>query len=219
MQTIPNLPAAIALETYASLCGSLPPPVPDTPESRAARDDGAMQAVAVLRPANAFEARLAVDVIAADAHAKDSLRLAAKYHADLSAMVKCRAQFALMMRQMHSALRTLQRMQAARQNADAASAATEERRTQPATPAPTTTPVMNDAAPPDQAPQPDTLTEAEDYAVQCPLFAARIRAAGGLPAQLDFTPPNPAIVEILINGTSPVLCALDQIARDIVQAA
>ncbi len=217
MQSLPNLPSAIALETYASLCASLPPPVIDTPESRAARDDAAMQAVAVLRPANAFEARLAVDVIAADAHAKDSLRLAAKYHADLSAMVKCRAQFALMMRQMHSALRTLQRMQAARQNADATQAATEEPRTP--SPAPATTPAMNDAAPPDQAPQPDTLTEAEDYAVQCPLFAARIRAAGGLPARLDFTPPNPAIVKILINGTSPVLCALDQIARDIVQAA
>ncbi len=72
-----------------------------------------MQAVAVLAPGDAFEARLAVDVVGADAHAKDCLRLAAD--TNVTTALRCRAQFAVMMRQMQSALRTLQRMQEAPQ--------------------------------------------------------------------------------------------------------
>ena len=33
---------------------------------------------------------------------------------------------------------------------------------------------------------------------------------GGLPARLDFGPPEPEIVEALVNGTSPILRELDQ---------
>lgn len=56
-----TLSPSISREAYARLCASLPPPVPDTPETRAARNDIAMMAVADLRPATAYEARLAVD--------------------------------------------------------------------------------------------------------------------------------------------------------------
>jgi hypothetical protein len=218
MRILPNLRASVARETYASLCAILPPPVIDTAEARASRDDAAMQAVAVLRPADAFEARLAVDVVAADAHAKDCLRLASQFFNDFTAALRCRAQFALMMRQMQSALRTLQRMQAARQKDHAAPAPSEDQRTQPKSPRLDESQAMRDPAVPDPAPQPDPLTEAEDYAVLYPLFAARIRASGGLPARLDFTPPDPAIVEALVNGTSLMLCALDQIGREMAQA-
>jgi hypothetical protein len=85
---------------------------------------------------------------------------------------------------------------------------------------------MRDPAAPDPAPQPDKLTEAEDYAVLYSLFAARIRAAGGLPQAVmagrligPIAPPDPAIVEALVNGTSLILCALDQVGRNIAQAA
>jgi hypothetical protein len=73
MLILPNLPVSITREIYASLCAILPPPVTDTAEARAARDESAMEAVVALHPSDAFEARLAVDVVAADAHAKDCL--------------------------------------------------------------------------------------------------------------------------------------------------
>ncbi len=150
MRTLPNLPATIAREAYASLCGVLPPPAIDTPETRAARDDEAMAAVAILRPADAFEARLAVDVVTAEAHARDCLRLAAKYCNDVTTALRCRAQFAVMMRQMQSALRTLQRMQAARQDTDAASAPGDDQRPQPTSPRPDERQAIPDPAVPDR---------------------------------------------------------------------
>jgi hypothetical protein len=54
------------------------------------------------------------------------------------------------------------------------------------------------------------LTPAEQYALLHPARAARIRAAGGLPQPLDFGPPEPAIVEALVHGNSPILLALDR---------
>ena len=71
---------------------------------------------------------VAVDVIAADSHAKECLRLAAQASNDVTAASRRRAQFAVMMRQMQSALRTLQRTQAARQKPDAAPAPDESSR-------------------------------------------------------------------------------------------
>jgi hypothetical protein len=53
------------------------------------------------------------------------------------------------------------------------------------------------------------LTEAEQFALIHPTRARRIRAAGGLPTQCDFGPPEPAIVDQLVHGTSPILLALD----------
>ena len=61
MHSLPNLPPALARETFARLCAALPPPATDTAEARTYRDNDAMEALAVLRPADAFEARLAVD--------------------------------------------------------------------------------------------------------------------------------------------------------------
>ena len=40
--------------------------------------------------------------------------------------------------------------------------------------------------------------------------AARIRAAGGLLATPDFGPPEPDLVDAIVNGSSPVLQALDR---------
>jgi hypothetical protein len=63
------------------------------------------------------------------------------------------------------------------------------------------------------APAPDVLAQAEDYASANPENAARIRATGGLPEPLDFTPPAPDVVATLVYGTGTVLGALDHIAR------
>jgi hypothetical protein len=56
----------------------------------------------------------------------------------------------------------------------------------------------------------ESLSEAEQYAALYADRAARIRAAGGLPPRLDFAPPEPEIVEALVNGSSPILRALDR---------
>ena len=120
MHTLPNLPDSIAREVFATLCRSLPAPIPDTPEARASRDDVAMAAVAELHPTNAFEAKLAADIVLAEAHYADSLRQAGEYRGDLAAINRCRALAMGMLRQMRGLLRDYQRMQAERDKALAA---------------------------------------------------------------------------------------------------
>jgi hypothetical protein len=120
MHTLPNLSDSIAREVFATLCRSLPAPIPDTPEARASRDDVAMAAVAELHPTNAFEAKLAADIVLAEAHYADSLRQAGEYRGDLAAINRCRALAMGMLRQMRGLLRDYQRMQAERDKALAA---------------------------------------------------------------------------------------------------
>jgi hypothetical protein len=64
-----------------------------------------------------------------------------------------------------------------------------------------------DPVPPAEADPFSQLTEAEQYAVTYPDRAARIRAAGGLPADLDFGPPEPELVHEVVHSTSPILQA------------
>ena len=224
MHTLPNLSPAIARELFASLRELLPEPAAATPEARAAREDLAMAAIAALHPADAIEGELAVQIVAAAACAKDCLRLAKEYRNDLAATVRCRAQAATMMRQMHSGLSRLERRQAAREKAETAlHPAAMERAgwwfrdaTAPEEPEPAPPPQQPDAPEPATQADPNAppaefgaLTEAEQYAMLYPDRAARIRAERGLPARLDFGPPEPAIVEAVAHGTSPILQALD----------
>jgi hypothetical protein len=62
------------------------------------------------------------------------------------------------------------------------------------------------------------MTEAERYAVLYPDRAARIRANRGLPARLDFSPPELHIVEAIVTGISPILRALDNQREELVPA-
>jgi hypothetical protein len=221
MHTLPNLSPAIVRELFASLREALPEPADASPETRAAREDLAMAAVAALHPADAIEGELAVQIVLAAACAKDSLRLAKEYRNDLAATVRCRAQAATMMRQMHSGLSRLERRQAAREKAETQMHPAAMERAgwwfrDATAPEPTPSPAQPDtpepAAPADSCAPPDefgALTEAEQYAVLYPDRAARIRASRGLPERLDFGPPEPAIVEAVAHGTSPILEALD----------
>jgi hypothetical protein len=113
------------------------------------------------------------------------------------------------MREMRALLRDYRRMQAERDKAlnEMHPAAMERagywfREATVPEPAPEPAP----AEPPAQA----ELTEAEKYAVIYPDRAARIRVSRGLPARLDFGPPEPEIVDALVSGTSPILRELDQ---------
>jgi hypothetical protein len=167
-----------------------------------------MDAVAALHPGDAFEVKLAVRIVATDAHATDSLRLAALALAagDTAERGRCLAQAASMARQSDSAYRALQRRQATRdkQLADMHPAAMQRAgwwfRDAPE-PAPASAPVAH-------APF-EAMTEAEQYAVMHPDRARRIRAARGLPQRCDFGPPEPELVQAIVSGTSPVLRALD----------
>lgn len=208
LTTLPNLPAAVASEVFGTLCSLLPAPVAGT---REAREETAMAAVAALHPADAFEAQLAAQIVAADAHAKESLRLAVQPGQQPQEIRRHRSEAVTMMRQMQGGLRILQRRQAAREKGEAAMNPGAMERAgywfHDVSPPPTEpAPAPRDAT----EPEPGALTEAEQYAVIYPDRAARIRAAGGLPAQLDFGPPEPAIVDAVVNGCSPILLALDR---------
>jgi hypothetical protein len=115
-------PAASRRETFARLCEELPPAVANTPDLRAKRDEEAMDAVVALHPDNAFEVRLAVRIVALDAHAGDSLRSAGLAVNDLMEVRRCRAQAASMARQADAVLRSLLRIQAIREKQLAAQA-------------------------------------------------------------------------------------------------
>jgi hypothetical protein len=207
MHTVPNLPISVSREAYARLCQTLPPPTTNTPESLAEQQSDAMAAVVVLRPGDALEARLAVQIVAADAHVVECLRLAAKYFNSLTDGARCRAQAGLMMRQMQAALRSLQKMQTARTKTEAANCTLAAELDVPALEAPAP------EAPPAPQPQPEAIAEAEEYAARFPYRAIRIRKYRGLPTRLDFTPPSPVVVQAIVTGTTPALLALDKAWR------
>jgi hypothetical protein len=225
MHAIPDLPPAVVRAVFADICALLPPPATDTAEARADRDDLAMAAVAALHPADAFEADLAVQIVGANAHAKESLRLAAAAGQDVWEARRCRAQAAAMMRCMQNGLRALERRQQTREKAEDAMHPAAMGRAgwwfrEASVPRPEAAAQADAAAP--AAGRADRefseLAPAEQYALLYPGRAARIRAAGGLPHPLDFGPPDPAIVEALVHGTSPILLALDRHPPELARA-
>ena len=217
MQTLPNLPPSVSREVFATLCGTRPPPVTDTPETRAAREETAMAAVAALLPANAYEALLAAEIVAANYNAKDCRRLAVQPGQDPDDARRLRAQANAMMRQEQSGLRALQRTQATREKAEAERNPAAMQRAgywfkDVSVPLPEPSPAQpepSSSADPSASEFTD-LSEAEQYAAIYPERAARIRAHGGLPPRLDFGAPEPDIVNALVTGTSPILQALDR---------
>ena len=203
MHSLPNLPASVSHEVFASLC-DLPPPRIDTPENRAQKYDVAMEAVAALAPHDAFEALLAAEIILADAHAKECMRLAAQ---DPATAKGNRAQAVAMMRQAQSGLRLLERRQARREKQDAEMHPSAMERAGW---------WFRDASVPEAPDAPkepeaafEELTPAEQYAVLYPDRARLIRAHGGLPDRVSFGRPEADIVAALVSSTSPMLLALD----------
>ena len=217
----PDTSAANRRAIFAELCGELPPSVADTPDLRAKRDEDAMDAVVALHPDDAFEARLAVRIVALDAHAGDSLRSAGLAVSDPMEVRRCRAQAASMARQADAALRSLLRIQAIREKqlAEKHPAAMERAGywfkeivlPDPASPPPAAAP--SDAEP--ERTEADIDAEAELYVVMYPDRAERIRAAGGLPARLDFGAPEPHIVAWLLKKANR-LNSMDLAPRDAV---
>ena len=185
-QSLPNLPPAVARYTLFELTEGLPPPVTDMPEERAARDEAAIAAVADLRPENAFEARLAVRAVAADAQAMQCLRFAGQPGQPPEKAHGLRAQALAMMRASQGALRSLQGLQAARAKA---------------------------AAEPADPPPVDVAAEADRFAQRHRRQAALIRRLGHVPDGVGHDALSPALVQAIVTGTSPNLRALDRMSR------
>jgi hypothetical protein len=181
------------------------PPVSDTPEDHARRDNAAIAHVACLHPANADEADLAALCIAAGVQAMDCLRLARQYHGDPAFILKCTAQAASMLRQARAMRSLLQRVQAERRKRTTAPTQREAPRTAAAAPAP--------AEPGPAASAADVAAAADRYARSHRKRAALIRALGRLPDKLDFGPLSPELVAAIVTGTSPVLRSLDRKTR------
>ena len=187
-QSLPNLPPAVARYTLFELTEGLPPPVTDMPEERAARDEAAIAAVADLRPENAFEARLAVRAVAADAQAMQCLRFAGQPGQPPEKAHGLRAQALAMMRASQGALRSLQGLQAARAKA---------------------------AAEPADPPPVDVAAEADRFAQRHRRQAALIRRLGHAPDGVGHDALSPALVQAIVTGTSPNLRALDRMSRHV----
>ncbi len=196
IDALPKLPPAIARHTLFLLMESLPPPLSDALEERAARDEAAIASLAALNPADAFEARLAARAIAADSRATECLRLASVPNMHPDRMDQCLRQANAMMRASEAALRSLRTMQAAREKAEAAA--------QP-------------AQMPAEPCARDVAAEADEFARRRPKDAERIRRLGCLPDGL--APMSPELVQGIVRGTSPTLRGLDGPDRSMPKAA
>lgn len=95
------------------------PPGDGTPETIALRDRAAIAQAAALCPANAAEAALAAQFVAANLQAMDCLRLAQDPAAPRDQASRCTAQAGSMMRQAQGAIRLLLRLQRERTRREA----------------------------------------------------------------------------------------------------
>jgi hypothetical protein len=156
------------LEYYAELGDSLPPPADPAPEHRQRRLTTAVETFKALRPGDAYEARLAVRIVACGAHAIDALREAGVHHGDFSKVTRCRAQAAHMMRQENTAMRRLEQRQKVRLAMEAVA------RNAPELPAPASAPPpeAEPQALPPQAESKAVAQEAEPQAAPKPVQAA-----------------------------------------------
>ena len=106
-----------------TLCLTLPRPPGGSEQDLARRDHAAIARISALAPANAAEADLAAQFVAASEQWKEGLRLAQLPEAAPERAAQCRAWADRMMRQANSALRLLLRLQELRQKTEADNAA------------------------------------------------------------------------------------------------
>ena len=227
-----RLPRDTYWQIGRNLHTSLPPPVDDTPEALAHRDNAAIALVASMLPANASEASLAEQFTLASAHANHCLLLAMVHPASIAEGLHCRALSVSMMRQAQGARRLLMRVQAERRKLEADAAATERAawtehcvigllsEAMPGGPQAT----LKDAPPPpsqapsapvpadDSGPPFEPVAAAEEYAMIYPQRAALIRRLGRLPDKPGFGPPVPPGPRPGHRQT-PALLALDKDTR------
>jgi hypothetical protein len=215
MDDTDKLSASLTRELYRNLAHAIPSYPGETAEDRAEHIENAMAAIGALHPEDAYEARVAADIVLAQAAAKDALAQAHEYREDPTIGLRCRAQAISMTRQYNALARDLKRRQAQRDKAyNESHPATMERGgywfrdISTPLPKPEAAPAHAEAPPPRPEPEEDrfrNMTDAERYAVMYPRRAAAIRAEGRLPPNPGFPPPEPGLVEQLLASTSLIV--------------
>jgi hypothetical protein len=114
-----QLPRDIYYQLVHRLKETLPPPLTDSAEDLARRDNAFIAQIASMLPANAEEANIASQHVAAQAHAMACLRDARLPNQTTKVMLQCTAQAASMMRQANAACSLLLRVQSARHKREA----------------------------------------------------------------------------------------------------
>jgi hypothetical protein len=193
-------------EYYAELGNSLPPPVIATPEIRERRLTTAVEAFEALHPGDAYEARLAVQVVLCGAHAAENLREAGVHRENFAKSSRCRAQAASMMREERAAKRML----------------AQEQKVRLATEAVANTPKAQPAAAA-VAPQSDTASaqpQAEPQAAPPPPAQAAAATpppasiAAPVPPAMQVAPPSPEAIANAEAFTQKNIVAAAQIRHD-----
>lgn len=116
---LPKLAPAIAEEILERLRAALPLPTPNTPATRAARDESAFFAISGLCPTDAAQASLAALIVAMQAHYLECLRQADLMRQDFKMADRFRAVGQQMMREVRGGLRLLRECQASANKAAA----------------------------------------------------------------------------------------------------
>jgi len=125
MKTLPpphpaiNLSPQLYYQLVYTLTNLLPPPLDNSPEAVHARDQAAIAKVAAMLPANANEADLAAQSIAARAQADDIMRLIRENAHDIKLVARLNAQYMSMGRMSLATHKHLMRVQALRQKREA----------------------------------------------------------------------------------------------------
>lgn len=218
------LPRSLYYQMMHELRRAMPPPVEDTPEALAHRQNAAIAQIAAMLPGNADEVEIAAECVGARTHARDCQQFAQAFRDDPAQFLRFHAQAASMLRQAQSARRWLQSLQAERRAREADPAAAGQAAwiehcatglmadalglDRPPPPAPPPDPPASPLPEPAEPPR-DTAAEAERYAQIYPQRAALIRRLGRLPDNPSFGPPDEDLVCALVNGRSPALVALD----------
>ena len=205
-----RLPPASYYQILHTLRGLLPPPVTDTPLDHARRDDAAIAQVAAMLPANADEAHLAAQCVAARAQAADCLRLARLQPDNLGAAMQCTAQASRMIRDANGSRALLLRLQAARRRLEADADATNSAAWTEHCAIGWMTKLAEAEPRPEAEPARDLATEAEQYAQIYPERAGLIRAHGSVPDNVRFGPPDDALARALVAGRTQALLAADR---------
>ena len=114
-----DLSTPATLEYYDELAKSLPAPIPDNPEHRHRRLATAIEAFQALRPGDAYEGRLAVQIVLCGAHAVECMLEASIHREDFAKRSRCRAQANSFQREERAAKQILAREQKLRLETEA----------------------------------------------------------------------------------------------------
>jgi hypothetical protein len=242
--------STLAIQEYHDeLANALPPPVTNKPEHRERRLTVAVETFRALRPGNAYEGRLAVQIVLCGAHAVDCLLEASIYREDFSKRSRCHAQASSFQREERAAKQILAREQKERLKSEGVTGAlpaypaTAPAAPHPAGPkaapqpadVPTTAaplrpaaalaarkPAAAGSAPP---PSPEAIALAEAFMMENEVAAAQIRHDHGVTPQnkAHFPavtfPTDPAVIDALVRGMSEFLTMLDDVGAEDLDAA